>query len=145
MVKKFLEVFEPHLKVSKYQWGEIEGVNKMKSMTPGERVKKRKMAENKIPYLFMNASQRAQLHEESKQLEFDGIQTRHLDMCPGAYKEFSKMIQTIRSGKHIGEITGHEPTTPKPQTSDVQRQVMTGVAMKPTTLRRMQFKQYTGE
>ena len=30
------EVFNPHLKVSKYQWGEKEGVEKMKKMTPGQ-------------------------------------------------------------------------------------------------------------
>jgi hypothetical protein len=30
------EVFNPHLKVSKYQWGEKKGVNKMKEMTPGQ-------------------------------------------------------------------------------------------------------------
>ena len=34
------EIYDPHLKVSKYQWGEIEGVNKMKSMTPGEKLKR---------------------------------------------------------------------------------------------------------
>lgn len=141
---KFTEVYDPHLKVSKYQWGEKEGVNKMKSMTPGETLKKKKMAEQKIPYLFMTAAQRQQLQEENMQLEFDGIQTRNLDMCPGAYKEFKKMIETIRSGKHIGEITGHEPeqtkTTP---VSDTLRKVEAGIAMKPQRLKHMQFKQYT--
>lgn len=135
------EIYDPHLKISKYQWGEIEGVNKMKSMTPGETVKKKKVLEAKIPYLFMTPTQRARLVEQAMQLEFDGIQTKNLDICPSAYKEFKKLIDTIRSGKHIGEITGHEPTTP---TSDVQRQVTTGIAMKPARLRHMQFKQYTG-
>lgn len=135
------EIYDPHLKVSKYQWGEIEGVNKMKSMTPGETVKKKKMAENKIPYLFMTPTQRAQLQEESMQLEFDGIQTKNLDMCPSAYKEFKKMIDTIRSGKHIGEVTGHE--LEKPRMSDAVRKVQAGIAMKPQRLRHMQFKQYT--
>lgn len=138
---KVNEIYDPHLKVSKYQWGEIEGVNKMKSMTPGETLKKKKMAEQKIPYLFMSPAQRARLHEESMQLEFDGIQTSHLDMCPSAYKEFKKMIEMIRSGQHIGEVTGHEPQTP--QTPDIQRMVQAGIAMKPTRLKHMQFKQYT--
>lgn len=134
------EIYDPHLKVSKYQWGEIEGVNKMKSMTPGENVKKKKMAENKIPYLFMTDAQKSRLNEESLQLEFDGIQTKNLDLCPGAYKEFKKMIDTIRSGKHIGEVAGHELGT---SSSDVQRKVQAGIAMKPARLRHMQFKQYT--
>ena len=145
-MKNTNEVFNPHLKVSKYQWGEKEGTDKMKSMTPGESVRKKKMAEQKIPYLFMTSEQRARLHEEASQLEFDGIQTKNLDMCPGAYKEFKKMIETIRSGKHIGEITGHQPEKPQSYTptSDVQRTVAAGIAMKPQTLKHMQFKQYTG-
>lgn len=141
---KFTEIYDPHLKVSKYQWGEKKGVDKMKSMTPGETLKKKKMAEQKIPYLFMTAAQRQQLQEENMQLEFDGIQTKNLDMCPSAYKEFKKMIETIRSGKHIGEITGHEPQTMQiPSTSDIARKVQAGIAMKPQSLKRMQFKQYT--
>ena len=99
------------------------------------------MAEQKIPYLFMTPAQRAHLHEESMQLEFDGIQTKNLDMCPGAYKEFKKLIDQIRSGKHLGEPTGHS----LPTTTDTQTKVQAGMAMKPTTLRRMQFKQYTGQ
>ena len=89
----------------------------------------------------MSPAQRAKLHEESMQLEFDGIQTSHLDMCPSAYKEFKKMIEMIRSGQHIGEVTGHESQTP--QTPDIQRMVQAGIAIKPTRLKHMQFKQYT--
>ena len=124
------EIYDPHLKVSKYQWGEIEGVRKMKSMTPGENTKsKSKMAAQKIPYLFMTSEQKNKLHEETMQLEFDGIQTKNLDACPTAYTMFKKHIQDIRSGKHIGEITGHqEPTTP--------------TASKTPIAKRMQFKQY---
>lgn len=145
MNKKITEIFDPHLKVSKYQWGEIEGVNKMKSMTPGQKVTKpKKMAENKIPYLFMTDVQKQRLNEENMQLEFDGIQTKNLDMCPGAYKEFKSMIAQIRAGKHIGEITGHQAETPTSPTSDTLRKVQAGIAMKPATLKHMQFKQYTG-
>ena len=42
------EIYDPHLKVSKYQWGEIEGVNKMKSMTPGEKIKKKNVREDYV-------------------------------------------------------------------------------------------------
>lgn len=139
---KVEEIYDPHLKVSKYQWGETKGVNKMKSMTPGETVKKQKMAEQKIPYLFMSPAQRAQLNEEAMQLEFDGIQTKNLDMCPSAYKEFKKLIETIRSGKHIGEVSGHEPEKVSAN-GTLQQKVAAGIAMKPTRLKHMQFKQYT--
>lgn len=138
MNTKIKEIYDPHLKISKYQWGEKEGVDKMKSMTPGEKVtKSKKMAEQKIPYLFMTAIQKQRLNEENMQLEFDGIQTKHLDMCPGAYKEFKSMIAQVRAGKHLGEVAGHEVPT-----SDVQRKVIAGMAMKPATLKHMQFKQY---
>lgn len=150
---KVTEIYDPHLKVSKFQWGEIEGVNKMKSMTPGEKVKRKpKMAEQKIPYLFMTAQQKHRLNEENMQLEFDGIQTKNLDICPSAYKEFKKMIVDIRSGKHIGEVTGHEkdvmqlkgaPELAVKASDDAVRKVQAGIAMKPRTLKRMQFKQYT--
>jgi hypothetical protein len=153
---KITEIYNPHLKISKYQWGEIEGVNKMKSMTPGEKVKKKpKMSEQKLPYLLMSKEQISKLNEEKTQLEFDGIQTKNLEICPSAYKEFKKMIDDIRAGKHLGELTGHEKdqmtlkNEPKlavktlPGSSDVVRKVQTGVAVKPATLRRMQFKQYT--
>lgn len=143
MNNKLKEIYDPHLKISKYQWGEKEGVDKMKSMTPGEKVtKSKKMAEQKIPYLFMTAVQKQQLHEENMQLEFDGIQTKNLDMCPSAYKEFKSMIAQIRSGKHIGEVAGHQQ--PTNGTTDVQNKVAAGIAMKPPTLRHMQFKQYVG-
>jgi hypothetical protein len=150
---KIAEIYNPHLKVSKYQWGEIEGVNKMKSMTPGEKVKKSsKMAEQKIPYLFMTAQQKHRLNEENMQLEFDGIQTKNLDICPSAYKEFKNMIADIRAGKHIGEVIGHEkdvmqlkgvPELAVRSSDDTVRKVQAGIAMKPRTLKRMQFKQYT--
>lgn len=172
---KVEEIYDPHLKISKYQWGEKEGVDHMKKMTPGEKANmqpalqtfRKKIKENQIPVLLMTAAQRAQLQEEATQLEFDGIQTKNLDMCADAYKQFKVMIETIRSGKHIGEPTGHEPdvmakgSVPElakrpaeiagmqaangiTPSSNVQRQVAAGIAMKPAHLRRMQFKQYTG-
>lgn len=211
------EVYDPHLKVSEYQWGEKKGTDHMKNMTPGEtpstvvndknkteKIREQYVAgeiykigqlvemengargtisyrgsnyvtvslsenkqvkcwldsikevkqgigfstlrtsirEQKLPVLLMNAEQRKQLHEQKAQLEFDGIQTKHFDVCPKAYVQFKKMIETIRAGKHIGEITGHEqPTTTN---TDVQKTVEAGIALKPAHIRQMQFKQYTG-
>jgi hypothetical protein len=142
---KVQEIYDPHLKVSKYQWGEKKGTDKMKDITPGEKNNKLKETFMKIPYLLMNNDQKMQLIEQNMQLEFDGIQTRSLDACPGAYKMFKKHIEDLRAGKHLGEITGHEtPTAQTTPTSDTQRQVAAGIAMKPQTMRHMQFKQYTG-
>lgn len=162
---KVEEIYDPHLKVSKYQWGETDGTNHMRDMTPGEKVnkepiKKKSIKEMKIPFLLMNAEQQKQLKEETSQLEFDGIQTRNFEMCPMAYDQFKKMIGTIRAGGHLGEPTGHQPdklpfkgAAPeqalKPQelttkNSHTVSQVQAGIAMKPKTLRHMQFKQYTG-
>ena len=101
----------------------------------------------KIPYLLMSADQKRALMEEVSQLEFDGIQTNAFDQCPKAYVQFKKMIETIRAGKHIGEITGHQTEPVKPatsQNSDVVTQVQAGMALKPERLRQMQFRQYTG-
>ena len=116
----------------------------------------------RIPFLLMTADQKRALFEETNQLEFDGIQTKHLDMCPGAYKEFKSMIEDIRAGKHLGEPSGHQPDKlPYPgaipeqglhpeeiksgiTTTHVQNQVAAGIAMKPERLRQMQFRQYVG-
>lgn len=126
------EIYNPHLKISKYQWGEKEGTDHMKNITPGQKK--------------MNTVK----EEQHDQLEFDGIQTKNLDMCPSAFKEFKKHIEDIRAGKHIGEVAGHEEAmtdsnTPVPvqtSTQDTLRKVQAGVAMKPRHLRHMQFKQY---
>ena len=204
------EIYDPHLKVSKYQWGETKGANKMRDMTPGEKVNKKPVREqyvageifklgsiveangkvgkisfrgsnyvtvtlkegetvkcwledvkeiefaktivtfkNKIPVLLMTEQQKLDMGMTSKQLEFDGIQTKHFDMCPSAYKEFKSMIETLRANKHIGEPTGHHEDEPpstekvgKHTTPDVARRVEAGIAMKPKTIRKMQFKQY---
>ena len=102
----------------------------------------------KIPFLLMNAVQKRALFENVSQLEFDGIQTRSLDQCPTAYTLFKEMIDTIRTGKHIGELTGHEntpePATATPTNSNAVKQVQAGIALKPERLRQMQFRQYTG-
>lgn len=201
------EIYDPHLKVSKFQWGEKEGTDHMKSMTPGEepgtimtdknkkeklreqyvaglifrigqlvemkdgstgtiqyrganhvtvlnklgeQVKcwledisevkqlrsftpfRGKLKEQKIPVLLMSKEQREELYEESMQLEFDGIQTKNLDQCPVSYKVFKKNIQDLRSGKMLGEPTGHQGV-PAPES----------VPRLPTeTRRQMQFKNY---
>jgi len=141
---KVNEIYDPHLKISKFQWGEKEGTDHMKQMTPGEKPVKNKRLKESLPYLLMNTLQKQQLHEQNMQLEFDGIQTRSLDACPGAYKMFKKHIEDIRAGKHLGEKTGHESDLTATPTSDAQRKVVAGIAMKPPTLQKMQFKQYTG-
>jgi hypothetical protein len=92
----------------------------------------------RIPYLLMNADQKRALFEEVDQLEFDGIQTKNLDICPSAYREFKKLIETARAGERIGEPTGHN--APSKAVQDVEA----GIASKPSTLRKMQFRQYTG-
>ena len=95
----------------------------------------------------MTAEQKRSLMEETNQLDFDGIQTKNLDMCPGAYKEFKVMIETVRAGKHIGELAGHEPAptaNTTTQNSVVATQVQAGMAVKPERMRQMQFRQYVG-
>ena len=94
----------------------------------------------RLPFLLMTANQKRALFEavDPDQLEFDGIQTKNLDMCPGAYKEFKKLIETARAGEHIGEPTGHDAP------SKAVQDVVAGIASKPSTLRNMQFRQYTG-
>lgn len=126
------EIYDPHLKISKYQWGEKEGTDHMKKITPGQ------------------SKMKTVKEEQHDQLEFDGIQTKNFDMCPSAYKEFKKLIETFRAGGHIGEVSGHEEAMANPDTTvpvqmtaqDTVRKVQAGMAMKPRHLRYMQFKQY---
>ena len=94
----------------------------------------------RLPFLLMTANQKRALFEaaDQDQLEFDGIQTKNLDMCPSAYKEFKKLIETARAGEHIGEPTGHNLP------SKAVQDVVAGMASKPSTLRNMQFRHYTG-
>ena len=140
------EVFDPHLKVSEYQWGETKGANKMRDMTPGEKVnkqpvKRKEMRESRLPVLLMNAFQLKQLNEETSQLEFDGIQTKNLEMCPDAYGLFKGMIQRVRDGEMIGEPAGHQQApvskggVPAPETMPV---------LPSDTRKKMQFKYYLG-
>lgn len=105
--------------------------------------------QQKVPVLLMTNEQKSKLFENnSKELNFDGIQTNHFYMCPRATAQFRTMIETLRSGKHIGELTGHEvakqgkqPTTTN---TDVVNKVEAGMAVKPAHFRQMQFRQYTG-
>jgi hypothetical protein len=94
----------------------------------------------RLPFLLMTANQKRALFEavDQDQLEFDGIQTKNLDICPSAYKEFKKLIETARAGEHIGEPTGHN------MQSKAVQDVVAGVNSKPSTLRNMQFRHYTG-
>jgi hypothetical protein len=94
----------------------------------------------------MNATQKRALMEGVSQLEFDGIQTKNMDQCPKAYTQFKTMIETIRAGKHIGELAGHQPATvpTTSQNSEVVKQVEAGMAVKPERMRQMQFRQYMG-
>jgi nicotinamide mononucleotide adenylyltransferase len=102
--------------------------------------------QQKVPMLLMTNEQKSKMFEDnSKELNFDGIQTNHFYMCPSATIEFRKMIDTIRSGKHIGELAGHV-TTKQPTTTntDVVNKVEAGMAVKPERIRQMQFRQYMG-
>jgi hypothetical protein len=101
----------------------------------------------RIPFLLMTANQKRNLFEEVNQLEFDGVQTKNMDQCPGAYKEFKAMIETVRAGKHIGDLAGHEPAPAAnitTQNSVAATQVQAGMAVKPERMRQMQFRQYVG-
>lgn len=110
------EIYDPHLKISEYQWGEKKGTDYMKKMTPGENKKptstftplRQKIKEHKIPFLLMTPEQRQQLHEETSQLVFDTIQTKNFDMCADAHSRFSKLIQIVNSGNKIGNLYSNE-------------------------------------
>jgi hypothetical protein len=113
------EVYDPHLKISEYQWGEKKGTDRMKEMTPGESKKtvntftplRQKIREHKIPVLLMTAAQRQELYEETSQLNYDTIQTRNFDICPSAYKLFSELIQIDTAGNKINN-TNYPEVTP---------------------------------
>lgn len=141
------EIFDPHLKVSEFQWGEKKGVDKMKRMTPGESkstFKEYDSYRRKLPVLLMNETQKRELTEQTSQLVFDGIQTKSFDMCPTAYDQFKIMIDTIRAGKHIGETAGHNLKNDTNQNIDVIQKVQAGAAVKSDRLRHMQFRHYMG-
>ena len=123
---------------AKYGTGGVYKVVPVNKVKESVEVEPMQLEVTKIPYLLMNADQKRALFEEVDQLEFDGIQTKNLDMCPGAYKEFKKLIETARAGEHIGEPTGHNAP------SKAVQDVVAGMASKPSTLRNMQFRQYTG-
>ena len=147
---------------AKYGTGGTYKVVPVKPVKETVEVESMQLTPTKIPFLLMSSEQKRALFEETNQLEFDGIQTKNLDMCPGAYKEFKSMIADIRAGKHLGEPTGHQPDKlPYPgaipeqglrpeeiktgvTSTHVHNQVAAGIAMKPERLRQMQFRQYTG-
>ncbi len=109
-VKKALnvsEIYDPYLKISKYQEGEKEGTDYMKKVTTGQSAKeitKEKIKEQRLPVLLMTFQQRQALFEEEGQITFDGIQTSNFDICPSAYKEFSKLILSINSLPHPSSV-----------------------------------------
>jgi hypothetical protein len=129
---------------AKYGTGGVYKVVPVNKVKESVEVEPMQLEVTKIPYLLMNANQKRALFEEVDQLEFDGIQTKNLDQCPSAYKEFKSMIEDIRAGKHIGEITGHETPVVTSQNSDAVKQVAAGIAVKPERMRQMQFRQYVG-
>jgi hypothetical protein len=105
--------------------------------------------QQKVPVLLMTNEQKSKMFEDnSKELNFDGIQTNHFYMCPRATAQFRTMIETLRSGKHIGELTGHESIKQAKQQStnntDAISKVEAGMAVKPEHIRQMQFRQYMG-
>lgn len=101
-------------------------------------VKPMNLHDTKIPFLLMTFEQKLSLLEESMQLEFDGIQTKNLDLCPSAYEAFKGMIADIGSGKYLGEPTDQNAP------SRVVQAVIAGSNSKPSALRNMQFRHYTG-
>jgi hypothetical protein len=132
------EIYDPHLKISKYQWGEPEATAHMKKMTPGEN---KNMGYNTLKIW----------EDRSNELEFDGIQTKHFHFCPLAYKAFKKNIDDIRAGNHLGEIPGTEPIHTTSSNTDKMNAVpevgksdFAKSSLKPRTLRMMQQKYYLG-
>lgn len=127
------EIYDPYLKISKYQWGEKEGTDHMKKMTPGESPDRnfkevvKKIKENRIPILLQKVQE-----ESSHTLSFDGITTKNFDICPSAYKAFSSMINTIRAGGRLGEPAGHQGVA----APEVR------ATLPSKTKRQMQFKNY---
>jgi len=123
---------------AKYGTGGVYKVVPVNKVKESVEVEPMQLEITKIPYLLMNADQKRALFEDVDQLEFDGIQTKNLDMCPSAYKEFKKLIETTRAGEHIGDPTEHI------MASKAVQDVAVGIASKTPALRNMQFRQYTG-
>ncbi len=110
-------------------------VNKVKEEVEA---KPMNLEDTKIPFLLMTFEQKRTLLEENMQLEYDGIQTKNLDMCPKAYDAFKIMIADMISGKYLGEPTDHNAP------STAVQGVVAGMKSKPTALRNMQFRDYSG-
>ena len=132
---------------AKYGTGGVYKVVPVNKVKESVKVEPMQLEATKIPYLLMNANQKRTLFEDINQLEFDGIQTKNMDQCPTAYAKFKAMIETVRAGKHIGELAGHAPTSTAnvtTQNSVAATQVQAGIAVKPERMRQMQFRQYVG-
>ena len=91
----------------------------------------------KIPYLLMSAEQKQRLSEmntDSQQLHFLNTTTQNFDMCPGALAAFKKLIGKAKEPEmHMMR-----------DTEKLHAAVQQGIAIKPSTLKAMQFKQYLG-
>jgi len=132
---------------AKYGTGGVYKVVPVNKVKESVKVEHMQLEVTRIPYLLMNADQKRALFEDVNQLEFDGVQTKNMDQCPTAYKMFKAMIETVRAGKHIGELAGHEPAPTAnvtTQNSVAAAQVQAGMAVKPERMRQMQFRQYVG-
>lgn len=126
--------------------------NKVKESVEGKTMQ---LSPTKIPFLLMTTEQKRSLLEEADQLEYDGVQTKHLDICPSAYKAFKIMIDDLRAGNRLGDSAAQPDTVqvpfgaPEPiktggTSSGTHSQVAAGITSKPERLRQMQFRQYTG-
>ena len=91
----------------------------------------------KIPYLLMSAEQKQRLSEmntDAQQLHFLNTTTQNFDMCPGALAAFKKLIGKAKEPEmHMMR-----------DTEKLHAAVQQGIAIKPSTLKAMQFKQYLG-
>lgn len=127
---------EPEAKIDKKLFRDFSKVEKKEKKEPVSEVKYTKgymqrhnIAEKeKLPFLLMNTEQKQQLKEDLNQLAYADYKTKNFDASDAAYSMFKKLIATA------GE---HKTTSPVAQ-------VQAGIAMKPRTLRQMQFKQYVG-
>lgn len=90
----------------------------------------------KIPFLLMTQEQREKISEMNggKQITYLNTKTQNIDMCPGAYDAFTKLI---------GNQSDLEMKMMR-TTKQMHSAVAAGLEAKPEHLRRMQFKQYLG-
>ena len=93
--------------------------------------------QQKIPFLLMNRTQKERLAEmngDGQQLHFLNTTTQNFDMCPGALAAFKTLIGNAKEPEmHMMR-----------DTEKLHAAVQQGIAIKPSTLKAMQFKQYLG-